>query len=126
VQTGIHFDIIGNMDDAAAVNALGALAQESRLAVYRLLVERGPEGYTAGEIGARLGIPAPTLSFHLKELSRAGLIAARRQSRHLHYSARFERMNALLDYLTANCCALAGRATPDCAPAAAARGRRRT
>lgn len=102
------------MKDKEVVGSLAALAQDSRLALYRLLVRRGPEGYAAGEIGERLKIPAPTLSFHLKALSQAGLIAARKESRFLYYSANFGRMNALVSFLTEHCCSLA----TDCGSAA--------
>jgi ArsR family transcriptional regulator len=86
------------------VDALGALAQETRLAVYRMLVEAGPAGLPAGEISARLGLPAATASFHLAQLSRAGLLASRSQGRFVIYSADFGRMNELLAFLTENCC----------------------
>lgn len=86
------------------VHALAALAQESRLAAYRLLVKRGPEGFNPGELSERLGVPAPTLSFHLKALQSAGLIVARREGRFLHYSAQFEHMQQLVEFLTENCC----------------------
>jgi len=109
------------MIESDAVTALAALAQESRLSVYRLLVKRGPEGYPAGEIATRLGIPGPTLSFHLKELAQAGLVAARREGRYLHYSASFERMNGLVAYLTENCCGLGGACEPACATPVRAR-----
>jgi DNA-binding transcriptional ArsR family regulator len=95
-----------------AVVALAALAQESRLALFRLLVKRGPEGYTPGDIGARLDIPAPTLSFHLKALSAAALISARREGRHLFYSANFGTMNGIVGFLTEHCCSL----STDCPP----------
>lgn len=101
-----------------AVASLAALAQDSRLALFRLLVRRGPEGYAAGEIAERLRIPAPTLSFHLKALAQAGLVSARKASRFLYYSANFDRMNELLAYLTEHCCSLATECAPDaCAPA---------
>ena len=111
------------MDNSTAVTALAALAQSSRLAIYRLLVQRGPEGFAAGELAEHLGIPGPTLSFHLKALTQVGLIAARRESRHLYYSACFERMNALLAYLTENCCALGTVCDTACAPTAKPAGR---
>lgn len=95
------------MKSNTAVAALAALAQESRLALFRLLVKRGPEGYTPGEIARRLEIPAPTLSFHLKTLSAAGLIDSRREGRHLFYSANFDTMNGVLGFLTDYCCSLA-------------------
>jgi DNA-binding transcriptional ArsR family regulator len=92
------------METNDAVQALAALAQETRLNIFRLLVEQGPKGHPAGAIGERLGIPNATLSFHLKELSRAGLIAARQQGRFLIYSADFAAMKRLLGFLTENCC----------------------
>ena len=98
------------------VRALAALAQESRLAVFRLLVSRGPDGYAAGEIGERLGIPGPTLSFHLKELTQAGLITPRKESRYVYYAPAFGRMNQLLGYLTENCCSQGATCAPDCTP----------
>jgi DNA-binding transcriptional ArsR family regulator len=88
------------------VLALGALAQESRLAIYRLLVKRGPDGYSPSDLIEKVGIPAPTLSFHLKELQRAGLIGSRREGRFLYYSANFERMRGLIGFLTEKCCSL--------------------
>jgi ArsR family transcriptional regulator, arsenate/arsenite/antimonite-responsive transcriptional repressor len=108
------------MKSKDAIAALGALASEARLAAYRLLVRRGPEGYTPSELVARLEVPAPTLSFHLKGLVQAGLIISRREGRNLYYSPNFERMNALVGFLTENCCSLAGQACgPDCEPRAA-------
>src|SRR4029077_4746285 len=104
------FDIIESMKSIEAVKALGALASDPRLRVYRLLVKRGPEGYTPSELIERLEVPAPTLSFHLKGLMHAGLLVSRRAGRNLHYSPNFERMNALLGFLTENCCSLAGEA----------------
>jgi DNA-binding transcriptional ArsR family regulator len=102
------------------VEALAALAQESRLQVYRLLVQAGPEGVAASELAERLGIPPNTLSFHLKTLSHAGLVVARPEGRFIYYSANYEQMNALLGFLTENCCG--GRS---CAPAAAAPRKRK-
>ena len=87
-----------------AVISLAALAQQSRLAIYRLLVQAGPAGMAVGGIGENLGIPAATLSFHLKELTRAELITARQDGRFIYYSANFPQMAALLGYLTDNCC----------------------
>ena len=92
------------METKQVVEALGALAQETRLAVFRMLIEAGPSGLPAGEISARLRLPAATASFHLAQLSRAGLLASRAQGRFIIYSADFERMNALLGFLTENCC----------------------
>lgn len=87
-----------------AVQSLVALAQETRLAVFRLLVEAGPEGMNAGAIAEAVGVPAATLSFHLKELSRAGLVVSRQESRFVFYSANFSAMDDLIAYLTDNCC----------------------
>ncbi|MGD0073484.1 MAG: metalloregulator ArsR/SmtB family transcription factor [Candidatus Binataceae bacterium] len=92
------------MKRSAAVAALGALAQETRLDIFRLLVDKGPGGLAAGEIGTRLGLPSPTLSFHLNQLRFARLVASRRASRSIIYTANFKAMNALLAYLTENCC----------------------
>ncbi len=92
------------MKSAQVVRALAALAQESRLAVYRLLVARGPQGLSAGAIGEKLGILPATLSFHLKELANTGLLTALPQGRFVIYSANFENMNDLLAFLTDNCC----------------------
>ena len=92
------------MESKLAVEALGALAQDSRLQVYRLLVQAGPEGVPASEIAERLRIPANTLSFHLKTLSHADLVHARQEGRFIYYSANYEQMNALLGFLTENCC----------------------
>jgi DNA-binding transcriptional ArsR family regulator len=102
------------METKDAVRALAALAQESRLAVYRLLVQQGPSGVAAGEIAATLGISPATLSFHLKELSNAGLVQSLQQGRFIFYSADFEAMNTLLAFMTENCCAA------DCGPCAPA------
>lgn len=99
-----HFDIFETMETKEATHLLAALAQESRLAVFRLLVEAGPEGFSAGAIGERLGLPPATLSFHLSQLSRAGLVTSRQQSRFIFYSADFARMDALIGFLFDNCC----------------------
>jgi DNA-binding transcriptional ArsR family regulator len=93
------------MESKHAVEALGALAQDSRLQVYRLLVQAGPEGMAASDIAERLGIPANTLSFHLKTLSHADLAQSRQDGRFIYYSTNYEKMNALLAFLTENCCA---------------------
>ncbi|MEJ1966820.1 MAG: metalloregulator ArsR/SmtB family transcription factor [Gammaproteobacteria bacterium] len=87
-----------------AVNALAALAHEYRLRVYRMLVEAGPEGLNAGTIAGRLKLPPSSLTFHLQQLHRAGLITQQRNSRQLFYSADFKVMNGLVGYLTENCC----------------------
>ena len=92
------------METKQAVDALSALAQETRLGVYRLLVEAGPEGMAAGAIGEKLDLPAPTLSFHLAHLARTGLVRSRQDGRFVIYSADFQNMNQLVGYLTENCC----------------------
>lgn len=92
------------MDETTAVTALGALAQSMRLRIFRALVGAGPQGLTPGTLAATLGVPASTLSFHLKELAHAGLVSQEREGRHLIYRPELQRMNALLDYLTAHCC----------------------
>jgi ArsR family transcriptional regulator, arsenate/arsenite/antimonite-responsive transcriptional repressor len=113
------------MNMREAVRSLGALAQDSRLAVFRLLVQRGPEGFAAGELGERLDIPGPTLSFHLKALSQAGLVTTRRDGRFIFYAAGFERMNALVKYLTDNCCVLGSSSAAVCGPTPSATPRTR-
>jgi ArsR family transcriptional regulator, arsenate/arsenite/antimonite-responsive transcriptional repressor len=92
------------MDNKSAVTILSSIAQEARLDIFRALVQAGASGISAGVIGERLGIPNSTLSFHLKELSHAGLVNARQESRFIYYSANYEAMNNLLAYLTENCC----------------------
>jgi DNA-binding transcriptional ArsR family regulator len=104
------------MEMTQAVDALAALAQETRLSVYRLLVEAGPEGLAAGRVGEELELPPATLSFHLAHLARARLVKSRQEGRYIIYSADFENMNALVGYLTENCC---------CGPAACAPARPR-
>jgi ArsR family transcriptional regulator, arsenate/arsenite/antimonite-responsive transcriptional repressor len=93
------------MKTPQVIDALGALAHEHRLAILRLLVERGPAGLPAGKIAERVGLVPSSLTFHLQSLQRAGLIAQRRESRQLIYSADFDAMTALVGYLTDNCCA---------------------
>jgi DNA-binding transcriptional ArsR family regulator len=105
------------MNSPAAIDALGALAQEHRLALFRLLVQTGEEGMPAGAIAQALGIPNSSLSFHLAHLTRAGLILQRREGRSLVYTADYPAMNALVGYLMENCCGGA-----DCAPATARNG----
>lgn len=105
------------MKSIEVVKALGALAQESRLAVYRLLVKRGPGGFTPSEMAEKLAIAAPTLSFHLKELQNAGLVSVRREGRFLFYSTRFDRMKSLVGFLTDECCSQADEVCDaDCNP----------
>jgi DNA-binding transcriptional ArsR family regulator len=113
------------MKPTDVVKALSALAQESRLAVFRLLVKRGPEGFTPGVMAQKLEIAAPTLSFHLKELQNAGLVTVRREGRFLFYSTRFDRMKGLVGFLTDECCSQADEACDvDCKPVAVAARRR--
>ena len=97
------------MEKQVAISVLAALAQETRLDVFRLLVQAGSEGMPAGAIGDALGVANATLSFHLKELKSAGVVACRREGRSLIYSPDFARMNELLAFLTENCCAGVGR-----------------
>jgi ArsR family transcriptional regulator len=107
------------MNTKRAIPALAALAQETRLAIFRLLVESGLEGLAAGDIARKLGLPASSLSFHLAQLSHAGLILQQRQSRSLIYSVDIAAMNALMGFLTANCCGgNADLCAPVCKPAA--------
>ena len=92
------------MENKDAVVALAALAQESRVAIFRLLVQAGPEGLAASRIAQVLGMPPSSLSFHLKELTHANLILPRQEGRFVIYAAQFDAMNALLGFLTENCC----------------------
>jgi DNA-binding transcriptional ArsR family regulator len=106
------------MESGEVVGALGALAQETRLEALRLLVRAGPRGLAAGEIARRLGVPAPTLSFHLRALAHAGLVRCEREGRVLRYRADFETLRGVVAFLTEHCCA-------DAPARPAARGRRR-
>ncbi len=105
------------MEKPAALAALGALGQETRLDLFRLLVTAGPEGLPAGVIADRLGVLPASLSFHLQQLVHAGLITQRRLSRQIIYSAKYVAMNALLTYLTENCCGQGAVCAPVCNPA---------
>jgi DNA-binding transcriptional ArsR family regulator len=121
-----YFYIIGNMEIKDIVAALGALAQETRLAIFRLLVETGPQGLPVGRIAERLGLANATLSFHLKELTNTGLAVATPNGRSIIYSANFLTMNSVLDYLTENCCAGANcDSTAACIPVKVIAPRRR-
>jgi len=104
------------MEQTDAVAALSALAQDNRLDVYRLLVQAGPDGLSAGAIAEKLDLAPNTLTFHFDRLRAAGLVTVRRDGRSMIYAARFESMNALIAYLTDNCC---GGAPEQCAPVAA-------
>ena len=103
------------MEKTTVIDALGALAQENRLDTYRLLVQAGPDGISAGEIAASLGLPPNTLSFHFDRLRQAGLVTVRRNGRSMIYAARYDTMNALIGFLTEKCCAGQPKL---CAPAA--------
>ena len=105
------------MEKSETIAALAALAQESRLDIFRLLVQAGSEGRPVGHIGERLGLPSATLSFHLNQLKQAGLVSFRREGRSLIYTANFPAMNGLMAYLTENCC---GGSPADCGVSAAA------
>lgn len=108
------------LDRRKALDALAALSQETRLEIFRLLVQAGPEGRAAGAIAEALGVAPATLSFHLATLTNAGLIDQRRESRSLIYSANYERMNGVIGFLTENCCGRPAEAVPCCTPAAKA------
>jgi ArsR family transcriptional regulator, arsenate/arsenite/antimonite-responsive transcriptional repressor len=101
------------MQSTTAVQALSALAQENRLAIFRLLVQAGPEGLVVGQIAEELAIPAATLSFHLKTLAQGGLVTSRQEGRFVRYVALFDAMHGLLNYLSENCC---GSDAAVCAP----------
>ncbi len=113
------------MKSDKAVAALGAIAHEHRLAAFRLLVERGPEGAPAGEIAERLDIPPSSLTFHLQQLLHAGLVTQRRLGRQLIYAADFAAMNGLVAYLTENCCGGGAACAPACKPSVSAAAARR-
>ena len=103
------------MKTPQAVKALAALAQDTRLSIYRMLVQQGQEGLSAGTIAERLDLPGATLSFHLKDLANAGMVDSRQEGRFVFYSASYDQMNGLLGYLTENCCQGQGCA-PECLP----------
>ena len=115
------------METSDAVAALAALAQDNRLDVFRLLVQAGPEGMPAGQVADALGLAPNTLTFHFDRLRAAGLVTVRREGRSMIYAARFEGMNALLAYLTENCCRGAPEmcALANCVPSRSARKRNR-
>jgi len=105
------------MESNTAIRALGALAHESRLAIYRLLVQAGPAGLAVGAIGGKLDLAPATLSFHLAGLRHAGLVTERREGRTLYQSADFSAMNTLIGYLSENCCQGADCGVSGCTPA---------
>jgi ArsR family transcriptional regulator, arsenate/arsenite/antimonite-responsive transcriptional repressor len=114
------------MKTAGVLAALGALSHEHRLAIYRLLMQRGPEGLPAGTIGQRIGLVPSSLTFHLQNLQRAGLLTQRRESRQLFYSVDFSVMDGVMSYLTENCCSNTGNdCAASCAPPAATKVSRR-
>jgi DNA-binding transcriptional ArsR family regulator len=100
-----------------AIAALGALAHETRLAAFRMLVEKGPDGLAAGVLAAALGVPPSSLTFHLQQLAHAGLVTQRRVSRQIIYATDFTTMNAVVAYLTENCCGTGVACAPSCRPA---------
>ena len=114
------------MKTRKVIEALGALAHQHRLAVYRLLVERGPQGLPAGAVGEGIGLVPSSLTFHLQALQRAGLVVQCREGRQLIYSADFDAMNGLVGYLTENCCAGGDQAcAATCKPLSAPRTTKR-
>lgn len=115
-----------SVNSPQAIEALGALAHDHRLSIFRLLVERGPEGLAAGHIAGQVGLVPSSLTFHLQALQRAGLITQKRESRQLIYTADFEAMNGLVGYLTENCCAGSSACAPNCKPAIPVRRAKRT
>lgn len=118
--------MVSGMETKNAVEALGALAHEYRLEIYRLLVEQGPKGLSAGTVGDAVGLAPSSLTFHLQNLHRAGLIVQRRESRSLIYSVDFDAMNELVGYLTENCCAGSGDSCATvCEPAAKSKASKR-
>src|SRR4051812_46006140 len=110
------------MDASQAIAGLGALAHDTRLAAFRLLVQRGPDGLPAGVIAQRLGLPPSSLTFHLQQLLHAGLITQRRVGRQIIYATDFSTMNRLMSYLTENCCSGTTACAPVCDPSATDEG----
>lgn len=113
------------METKQAVDKLAALAQETRLKIFRLLVTSGPEGMNAGAIAEALDVPAPTLSFHIAHLARAGLVDSRQESRFIFYSANFPGMDDMIAFLTDNCCQGEGQCLPRTAAISTTTKRRR-
>jgi ArsR family transcriptional regulator len=124
IDIALYFDNTGNMEIKTATASLAALGHETRLAIFRFLVQAGPEGINAGQICEKLEIPPATLSFHLAHLSRVGLIKGRQEGRFIYYVADYAAMDVLLAYLTDNCCQ-GGQCLPKIASIPAAIRRRR-
>jgi len=118
-----YFHNIGNVESKTIVQAFGALAQETRLRIYRLLVTAGPEGLAAGVIAEKLDLPAATLSFHLRELNLANLVRSRQEGRFIFYCANFDTMISLVSFLTENCCG-GNSCVPECQPKSTAKRRK--
>lgn len=114
------------MDKTRTLKALAALAQDTRLEAFRLLVQAGAAGLTAGDLAERLGVSPPSLSFHMRGLAQAGLVRARQDGRFVHYSAAYEAMQSLIDFLTENCCGGASCAPAQSHPARIANNRSRS
>jgi ArsR family transcriptional regulator, arsenate/arsenite/antimonite-responsive transcriptional repressor len=112
VAGALHFHCFGNMKTSNAVTSLAALAQETRLEIFRLLVRHAPDGLPAGTIARRLRLPGPTLSFHLNVLAAAELIEPHKNGRSISYSARLENVNQLTSFLMENCCGGRGGCEP--------------
>jgi DNA-binding transcriptional ArsR family regulator len=120
LDDALYFDNTRNVKTKQALAALGALAHEHRLAIYRLLVEHGPDGLTAGNIATKLKLAPATLSFHLKELAAAGMVASQQEGRFIRYRADFDAMSGLIAYITENCCRDSAACDAACAPAVVA------
>jgi ArsR family transcriptional regulator len=118
-----HRNVGPAVDTKEVTAALGALAHETRLVVFRMLVERGPDGLPAGAISESLGLPPSSLTFHLQQLTAAGLIAQRRVGRQIIYATDFDAMNSLVGYLTENCCGGALICAPVCQAASTGVGK---
>ncbi len=117
MKSGTNFCDRGKVEQTFAVGALSALANESRLAIFRLLIQEGADGLPAGQVGQRLGVPANALSFHLTRLRYAGLVTARRNGRQIIYAADYEGMQELMEFLTESCCQSASEeCSSDCPP----------
>ncbi|CAE6909443.1 hypothetical protein R69927_05906 [Paraburkholderia domus] len=114
LESSANLDDLCTMKEKDAIKALSALAQPTRLGIFRLLVTAGPDGLSVGVIQEQLDLASATLSFHLKELTHAGLVSSRQEGRFVYYAAEIDHMNGLVDFLTENCCQ--GVETADCKP----------